>query len=307
MYDNMLGMGKDQWIKFSLNRSYTNPYPEKELEVYLRPTQASAVVDWKTAARRVAEDIYASYDNLYVAMSGGIDSEFVAQTFFDLGIPFKPIIFRVSDLNELDIWWAFKWCRDNNVEPVVVDATIEDWVTRLSSVSRKYCGRFGAGSGTMSFVNDYVIAHGGNLVTGAGFIEYFPDENLDYMTTRYKDSSMHNPDGTPKQGYLMHEPDLIQQLSYPTMPFNFLSWTPEIVLSYVHHRDMALDSAANKAKIMNCLPRPKNIGVPNCFFMLHPRARKWVGIKNNIGTAECAYLGTREELLTVLTNGVGNA
>lgn len=75
------------------------------------------------------------YDNLYVAMSGGIDSEFVAQTFLDLGIPFKPIIFRVSDLNELDIWWAFKWCRDNSIEPVVVDATIEDWSTRLSSVS----------------------------------------------------------------------------------------------------------------------------------------------------------------------------
>jgi len=306
----MLGMGKDQWIKFSLNRSYENPYPERELEIYLRPKHTSSVVDWKTAARHVAEDIHESYNNLYVAMSGGIDSEFVAKTFFDLGIPFKPIIFRVSDLNALDIWWAFKWCRDNKIEPVVVDVPIEDWVTRILSISRKYCCRVSVVNGSMSFINDYVIAHGGNLVTGAGFIEYFPDENLDYMTTRsytWKDSAVHNADGTSKKGYLMHEPDLIQQLSYPTMPFNFLSWTPEIVLSYVYHRDMALDSAANKAKIMNCLPRPKNMGVPGYFFTLHPRASQWVSIKNGIGTTECAYLGTREELLTVLTNGVGNA
>jgi len=305
-FDSMLGMGKDNWLKFSINRSYDNPYPELELEAYLRPTAPCTVVPWETAARNVAEDIYSTHKNIYVAMSGGIDSEFIARTFLELGIPFQPIIFKVSDLNALDIWWAEKWCRDNGVVPVIVEASVSDWVSRIVKISKDFCGRFGSGSATISFVHDYVLERGGDLVTGAGFLEYFPDENLDYMQTNFKDSSMHNSDGTPKNGYLLHEPDMIQKIMYPSAPFNFLSWNPEIVLSYVYHRDMTLDSAANKAKIMNCLPRPKNIGVPNCFFMLHPRARKWVGIKNNIGTSEAAWVGTKEEIINILTSGASN-
>ena len=303
---DMQGMGKDNWLKFSINRAYANPYPELELEAHLRPTTPSNIVPWEVAAKNVAEDINANYQNLYIAMSGGIDSEFIARTFLELKIPFTPIICKVSDLNELDIWWAFKWCKENNLEPVIVEPTVDDWVTRITEISRDFCGRFGSGSATISFVHDYVLKHQGNLVTGAGFLEYFPDENLDYMQTHFKDSCLHNSDGTPKHGDLLHEPDMIQKTMYPSAPFNFLSWTPEIVLSYVYHRDMTIDSAANKAKIMKCLPRPKNIGVPNCFFMLHPRARKWVGIKNNIGTAEAAWVGTRDNILELLTSGVSN-
>jgi hypothetical protein len=302
----MLGMGKDDWIKIQLNRSYTNPYPEKEIETYLRPASPSKVVPWATAAKNVAEDIYANYKNLYVAMSGGIDSEFVAQTFYNLKIPFTPIIFKVSDLNELDIWWAFKWCKEHNIEPVVISEQVGNWVNRFISISKNYCTRFGQGTGTMSFISDYVLSQGGNLVSGGGFIEYFPDENISYMETNYKDSSLHNNDGSPKSGYILHEPDIIQKLSYPTMPFNFLSWTPEIVLSYVYHRDMSVDSATNKSRIMNCLPRPKNIGVPGCFFRFHPIAKKWVGIRNSIGTTECGYLGTKDEVISILMNGVKN-
>ena len=304
MYDKLSGLGKNHWIKYRLNRSYTNPWPETEIEVYLRPNAPSAIVPWDQAAKNVAEDLYANYTNLYVAMSGGIDSEFVAQTFLNLKIPFKPIILKVDDLNELDIWWAFKWCKENNIEPVVLTETTENWVDKFISVSKEHCGRFGQGTGTMSYINEYVIQHEGNLVTGAGFIEYFPDENLDYMRYRYKDSALHNSDGSEKTGYIFHEPDVLQAMRYPTMPFNFLSWTPEIVLSYIYHRDMTIDSAANKAKIMNCLPRPKNIGAASCFFRLHPKARKWIGIRNNIGESECAYIGTREEIIELLTKGV---
>ena len=297
------GLGKNNWIKYRLNRTYENPWPETEIEVYLRPEGPSQIVPWTVAAANVAEDIHANYTNLYVAMSGGIDSEFVAQTFYKLGIPFKPIIFKVADLNELDVWWAFKWCRDNQIEPVVLEETVENWVTRFTDISRQHCGRFGQGTGTMSYINDYVIEQGGNLVTGGGFIEYYPDENLEYMHTRYTDSAVHNADGTERAGYIFHEPDVLQAIRYPSMPSNFLSWTPEIVLSYIYHRDMNIDSAANKARIMNCLPRPKNIGAASCFFRMHPVVKKWVSIRNNIGTSECAYLGTREELIDLLIKG----
>ena len=295
------GFGKNSWIKYRLNRSYTNPWPVSEMDVYLCPTEPAKIISVNQAAKNVATDIAYNYNNLYVAMSGGIDSEFVAKTFLELGIPFTPIIFKVEDLNELDIWWAFKWCRENKIEPVVVEASGDEWVQRLITISRDFCGRFGAGNGTLSFLYDYVRNVNGKLITGGGFPEYYPDENLSYMWTRYVDSKMNN-----KNGYLIHEPDIIQAIMYPEMPFNFLSWTSEIVLSYVAARDMTKTSAENKSVIMNCHPRPKNMGVGDLFFRTHPVLKNWILIRRKIGTAEAEYIGSKEEIIQMLTTGIGH-
>jgi hypothetical protein len=123
------------------------------------------------------------------------------------------------------------------------------------------------------------------------------------MTSRYIDSALHNIDGTRKHGYLIHEPDIIQKLMYPEMPFNFLSWNPEIVLSYVYHRNMSLTSAEDKSRIMDCLPRPKNIGMGDYFFKTHTVAKNWVQLRKYIGTSEVGFVGSREEIIKILTTG----
>ena len=173
--------------------------------------------------------------------------------------------------------------------------------TKSNYFSRDFCGRFGAGNGTMSFLYDYVRNVNGKLITGGGFPEYYPDENLSYMWTRYIDSKMNN-----KNGYLIHEPDIIQAIMYPEMPFNFLSWTSEIVLSYVAARDMTKTSAENKSVIMNCHPRPKNIGVGDLFFRTHPVLKNWILIRRKIGTSEVEYIGSKEEIIQMLITGIGH-
>jgi hypothetical protein len=290
------GFGKDSWIKYRLNRSYTNPWPKSELDIYLCPTAPSQIVPWEQAAKNVAVDIASAHTNIYVAMSGGIDSEFVARTFLELGIPFTPIIFKVEDLNELDIWWAFKWCREKNIEPVVVEVTGDEWVERLITISRNHCGRFGAGNGTMSFLYDYAREHNGKLVTGAGFPEYYPDENISYMQTRYVDSKMNN-----KEGYLIHEPDIVQTIMYPEMPFNFLSWTPEIVLSYVAARDLSKNNEENKEMLTRCYPRPKNMGIPAFVFSSDYELSNIIGLKDYLGSSECDFLGSKDDLIKLLS------
>ena len=109
-----------------------------------------------------------------------------------------------------------------------------------------------------------------------------------------------------KNGYLIHEPDIIQAIMYPEMPFNFLSWTSEIVLSYVAARDMTKTSAENKSVIMNCHPRPKNMGVGDLFFRTHPVLKNWILIRRKIGTAEAEYIGSKEEIIQMLTTGIGH-
>ena len=299
------GAGKNGWIQSRHNRTYDIPFPTSEMDVILQPQGSCEIVPIDVAAENVANDISATYDNIYVAMSGGIDSEFIAKTFLRLHIPFTPVIVQIEDLNEADIWWAYKWCKDNNIEPVTISKSAADTMKRVIEISSATCSRFGIGLAVMSFLNEYVTSKNGSLVTGAGFFEYFPDSNLNYMAKDdgpgYKDSKLH-VNGTVKEGYIMHEPDILQSKIWPNMPFNFLSWTPEIVLSYIAARDMTKTSEDNKAEIFNCSPRPKNIGIHGFYFVKSPLIMHWTELRREIGTSECEYLGTKEELIMLLKN-----
>jgi hypothetical protein len=80
----------------------------------------------KKAAIQLAEQ---STRDIWICMSGGIDSEITAQTFKDLGIPFKAVIFQFpNDLNLHDIKYANEWCIRNKVERTVIDFDIVDFL-----------------------------------------------------------------------------------------------------------------------------------------------------------------------------------
>lgn len=146
------------------------------------------------------------------------------------------------------------------------------------------------------------------MVTGAGFPEIFPDPNLGYMAGRFYDNKLMNRDGTVKNyGWLLHEADFMLHTILEGHPWNFLSWRPDIVLSYVSLRGQGT-SEFNKATIFNCLPRPKAIGIPDIFWRSrNPAIEKLIRIKNRVGTSEVDYIGTTEQLKAVLTTGNINA
>ena len=102
----MSGIGKDQWIKMRFNRNYNDPYLDSDMDCYLVPTEPSKVKDIDTVGDEIAQEIFHKYKNIYVAMSGGIDSEWVAKCFHRQGIPFTPIIYEAEDLMGADTWWA---------------------------------------------------------------------------------------------------------------------------------------------------------------------------------------------------------
>jgi hypothetical protein len=79
-------------------------------------------VEIAAAARAIAD---AATKPIYVAMSGGIDSELVARVMLRERIPFTPVIARFEkNFNAEDIAFAFDFCRLHNLEPTVVDVDI---------------------------------------------------------------------------------------------------------------------------------------------------------------------------------------
>lgn len=308
--DTLPGMGKNGWIKYRFNRNYDDPFVESDMDMYLCPTSPSVARDIDSVGDEIAQELYETYGNIYVGVSGGIDSEWVAKCFLRQKIPFTPIIYEADDLNAMDTWWAHKWCDDNAVTPVIIKESLMAFTVGMFKLSSAMCLKTPGGPYMMSKLHRYVKDQGGNLVLGSGFPEYFPDPNLSYMQDLHRDPKLCNPDGSVKNsGWLLHEADIaIQMLIGKDNPcWNFLSWRPDIVLSYVSLREHGT-SEFNKSKIFNCLPRPKNIGIPVQFWRGRSSAmNKWRVLKSWTGNSEVDYIGTTEQLKAILTQGDINA
>ncbi len=315
-------IGKNGWITCRLNRSYDNPFPDSDMDVILEPYELANVVPWDVACDNVAKDIYKQYKNkkIYLAMSGGIDGENVAKAFLRNNIPFTPIIFKVASLHDLDTWWAERWCKENNITPYIYDTVpLREFAVKMVQINQRYCTRTASGPALMEYCRDYVESQGGVLVTGAGFPEHFPDENLEYlrngakiMTYTERGDYIERPDTfydcklvkedrtNLNEGFLFHEPDIINGFILQGHPWNFLSWTPEIVLSYICARDYSLTSADDKARIMNCAHRPKVAGLHEYVYQTWPILQRWLYIRKGIGNSETDFLGTVPELKKLL-------
>lgn len=132
-------------IDLSLNRVYWEYVQNKS---YLRPkknylcsslipcigVRATAPI-YKRRSKSFKEDLFklakafsqkhSSYQYV-ITMSGGIDSEVTAETFYKLGIPFRVLIQRLfKGANDHDIIFAVKYCKDRNIPFKIVDLSIE--------------------------------------------------------------------------------------------------------------------------------------------------------------------------------------
>ncbi len=79
-------------------------------------------------------------NNYNLFLSGGIDSENIANILIDCGITFTPIIVsyvhKGQVLNDYDISYAYQFCKNNNITPTVIDIDIIDFFN--SGKFRKY-------------------------------------------------------------------------------------------------------------------------------------------------------------------------
>ena len=65
-------------------------------------------------------------NNYVLALSGGIDSEVTAETFYELGVPFRAVIQRLfKGANDHDIIYAVKYCQDRKIPFKVIDLSLD--------------------------------------------------------------------------------------------------------------------------------------------------------------------------------------
>mgnify|MGYP003392870854 CR=1 FL=1 len=79
-------------------------------------------LEMAATVRRVADN---ASKPIYVAMSGGIDSELIARMMLQERVPFTPLIVQFEeDLNQQDISYAFEFCKNHQLTPEIMKLDI---------------------------------------------------------------------------------------------------------------------------------------------------------------------------------------
>jgi hypothetical protein len=297
----MKGIGKDNWLKYHFEGSPTREDNVSNFSMSF-DTRPTLFIEFKKVCSLVAEEIYELNKNkkIFIAMSGGCDSEIVANSFYNLGIPFTPIIHEFYYLGlestYADTWWAKKWCKERNITPIIRQITYPELFSEIKPIAEKIKARKIFSIQNVVLAN-YVKEQGGILINGQAFLEYYPEPTLEYLKDIIHDPRFYK-EGSLQSGWLLHEDDLYVELNDPGYhPYNFLSWNREIVLSYIKSRDMSLNSEENKFIIMGCSPRPKLAAPEVAWVFLREYQDK---LKRKYGSSEVFFFGTHTEIIKKL-------
>jgi hypothetical protein len=186
------------------------------------------------------ECITNDYDNLHLSLSGGMDSEFVADCLVSRGVKFKPVIVDFGT-NSPESWYAYLWCKKNNIEPLVVNLTREMVLKTFSHYALKHSTSFMCG---FEFVLDYLID--GHLILGCGD----PFKHQDCSTDKLNESV------SPMLEISSFDFGL--ELSYPKKhPASFFLYTPNLLHHMVKNIDYSKPLQMAKAEYYGVMPRPK--------------------------------------------------
>ncbi len=222
--------GYRDWFSISVDE------PSFQLKFNRRATKLYE--NFAHAADNAAQLLCAEWGHkpLYVALSGGIDSELTAGTLLRNKIPFTPVILKVGNLNSIETRYAELWCEKNKITPVVLEYSLEEFakemirfVPKLQQIKNFY-------QTPALLIYEYAQQHGGSCVYSGG------DINLDWDRKEFYCCSL----------------DFISTIVEPGKhPTSFFMYTPEIALSYINQFDIDKDEQYNKIKFYQVLPRPK--------------------------------------------------
>lgn len=277
--------GHNNWFDINVDHRPAESATESPFSVTFNHSKPIEVMPFQDAADFTAQKIANDYDNLYVGLSGGLDSEFVANVLFRNKIPFTPIIVAFS--YTLEHYFALHWCRKHNIEPVVIDLEINDpvflpWCTSIA-LTRKF--RFRAAL-MSAYVSTIVDKQNGHLITGEATIGWRTSTFDEAIGNKFKVS---------------HHQFFVDLLNPDRHPSGFLFYTPELLLSTALNIDTSLEDASSRAKLYeNVAYRPKSWppAMP-----LSMDVRKL--IEHRCGVADLADISMqtwdKEELITMLT------
>lgn len=194
-------------------------------------------------------------DNIYVPMSGGIDSEFVAQTLFDRGINFTPILVDYVS-NGAELWFARHWCYTHKITPAVLFVTAEEMKTKFAELAYKH--RINFLTAIEFYIEEYVSNLGGRIISSSSEPFQREDNISDTLETKVN----------PNLKFTLCEYAMETTFGEKHL-VNFLTHTPSMLYNLLANIDYDMPIQEALCKYYELTPRPKIAMHTNLF--LHGR------------------------------------
>lgn len=222
--------GYQDW--FSINRA------QIQFQLQINRRASTLYQNFDDAADHAAKLLYKEWGHrpLYLALSGGLDSELVARILVKNNIPFTPIILKIGKLNAIETWYAEYWCHINNFTPVILEYSVEEMAKHTARLSAKLTQVRNYMMTTVLLAYEHVYRIGGHCVFSAGDINFDLDRKQFYCAP------------------LDFLSNIVDRGRHPTA---FFMYTPELALSYVHQFDTNQNEQYNKIAFYKISPRPK--------------------------------------------------
>jgi len=265
--------GHNDWFSVSVDG------PQFQVEFNRRASKLYKNFD--DAADNAAQLLYKEWGHqpLYLALSGGVDSEFVARILLKNKIPFTPVILKIDSLNAIESQFALTWCNQNNITPVILNYTTQDlnnsfklFFPKMLKIKHYHCT-------PMLTIYKYIETQGGHCIYCAGDI---------------------NLDSDRKEFFHYHYdfiPNIVDVGKHPT---SFFMYTPELALSYINQFNPAQPEQHNKLGFYQVEPRSKIDYIP-----LIPRDQNnktkdklfYIFKTGNQEFDACHWYGTKEQII----------
>lgn len=269
--------GLDSWYRVCVDTdcdSFTVDFQNKTPAVEM---------SFHSAANYNARVIGDRYKNICVALSGGMDSEFVAHTLYQNGIDFTPFIGIIPD--NQDHRHALDWCEQRGLTPEIFNfkshtrEILKVYMEFLKSVPYTTLG-----NPIDLFLNSIAKQHGGVLLTGS------PTLPLTYEIP------------VNSQPYFEVELSEFALELTGESPGCFFFYTPEIVLAQAKELDQTLKDEEARAKLYGVAVRWKT---PNIKIFDKKIHNNMYHIMKDLKTVKIQpQQWYKEELIKKLTNNL---
>lgn len=233
----MFNIGHNGWLVSNLTIGKKDPF-----SVSFNITQPVAKMSFNDAADYTANIISQKYSNLHLCLSGGLDSEYVAKVLLRNNISFIPVILATRNA-ESEYWYAFKFCEENNITPIVFDYS--DYRSHQT---------------LLKMILDTAVKYRllPNIALAPQIIQsLIPDAEL---LTGYGDplniSKNYNDRISSMLEITYH--DYLIELTHSNNPGAFFSYTPEIFRALINEIDYTKTSQLAKSELYNLLVRSKS-------------------------------------------------
>ena len=237
-------MGHKDWFKIELSDDLgdftitTTPYSAENLSF-------DAAADY--TARLIAE----RYTGIYVAYSGGLDSEYVMKVLQRNGIPFTTVCF-INPFCTAESDYARYYCKQNGLSPIWIESTPDQ----------------------MLVVALLFIKRHGIKIFPSGFSAFAIDRQLDdAVILTGTCHPLNDPDPAPFQ-FLMNEflpPNLFKNSWIP-----FFNYTVEMLSASINDVEQELDTQEAKSVLYGLPYRPKITSSANPIISLEKHSEKLI-------------------------------